>query len=77
MSESWKQGLKGYLSEGAEAKRIGVSPRTLQRWRAEGNGPPYLRIGMRRVGYDPVKTDEWLASRSFAHRAAELAQSAA
>ncbi|MBP0445020.1 hypothetical protein J8J14_09530 [Roseomonas sp. SSH11] len=68
---------KQYLDEAAEARRINVSPRTLQRWRADGNGPPYIRVGARRVAYDPQKTDEWLASRSFAHRAAELAQVAA
>ncbi|MFT8243261.1 helix-turn-helix transcriptional regulator [Roseomonas sp. BN140053] len=65
---------KRYLDEGAEAQRIEVSRRTLQRWRAEGNGPPYIRAGLRRILYDPTKTDEWLASRTFPHRAAELAQ---
>jgi len=77
MSESWKAGLKQYLDENAEADRIGVSVRTLQRWRSEGSGPPYIRIGMRRIAYDPQKTDEWLARRSYPHRAAELAQTAA
>lgn len=66
-----------YNDEETEAKRLGVSPRTLQRWRVEGNGPPYVRVGARRVAYDPQKSDEWAAARTFAHRAAELANQAA
>ncbi len=33
------------LSEPALAIRYGKTVRTLQRWRAEGYGPAYLRIG--------------------------------
>lgn len=33
------------LSEAALAIRYGRTVRTLQRWRAEGYGPAYLRIG--------------------------------
>lgn len=62
-----------YLDEAALARRLGVSRRTLQRWRAEGGGPPYVRLGSRRVAYDEAASDAWAASRSFASRAAELA----
>lgn len=33
------------VDERAVAARWGKSPRTLQRWRAEGYGPPFIRIG--------------------------------
>ena len=62
-----------YLDEAALARRLGVSRRTLQRWRAGGGGPPYIRLGPRRVAYDEAASDAWAASRSFASRAAELA----
>lgn len=62
-----------YLGEAAMAARLGVSRRTLQRWRAEGGGPPYVRLGPRLVAYDEAASDAWAASRTFASRAAELA----
>lgn len=33
------------IREGQLAERWDKAPRTLQRWRAEGYGPPYLTIG--------------------------------
>ena len=41
-----------YLSEKALAKRWGVAPRTLQKWRGRGIGPPYIKIGIA-VRYPP------------------------
>ncbi len=63
-----------YLDENAAAAALGVSPRTLQRWRRDGGGPRYIRVGLRRVTYDPAVIEEWAAERSFPHRAAELAR---
>lgn len=37
-------------SEAELAERWGISRRTLQRWRRDGEGPPFLRLG-RRVFY--------------------------
>lgn len=37
------------------------SPYTAQRWRSEGGGPPYLKVGGR-VLYDEQTVHEWLAS---------------
>lgn len=38
-----------FLTEGELAARWRHSLRSLQRWRAEGNGPRHLRIGRRTV----------------------------
>ena len=38
-----------FLTEAELAARWRHSLRSLQRWRADGNGPPYLRIGRRIV----------------------------
>jgi predicted DNA-binding transcriptional regulator AlpA len=65
-----------FLDEAAAAQLLNVSPRTLQRWRSTGDGPPYVRAGVRRVLYDAAAVNGWAASRTFAHRAAELASAA-
>ena len=63
-----------YLDENATADALGVSPRTLQRWRRDGGGPAYIRVGVRRVAYDVQVIEDWTAGRTYAHRAAELAR---
>jgi predicted DNA-binding transcriptional regulator AlpA len=38
------------LSQAEAAKALGVSERTLERWRVEGRGPRFVKLG-KRVGY--------------------------
>lgn len=38
---------------------LGVSVAALRRWRREGTGPQWLRIG-RLVRYSPAAVEEWL-----------------
>jgi hypothetical protein len=66
-----------YLDEDATARRLNVAPRTLQRWRSTGDGPAYIRCGLRRVIYDVGAIDAWVAARTFAHRAAEVTRTSA
>jgi len=40
------------LNEKAAAEILGLSPRTLQRWRVTGGGPVYRKIGATAVRYD-------------------------
>ncbi len=42
------------------AKFVGVSKRTLEKWRYEGGGPPYLKLG-RRVLYCLGDLEEWIS----------------
>jgi hypothetical protein len=42
--------------------------------RVAGGGPAFVRLGKRRIAYLESELDAWLASRSFRHRAAELAE---
>lgn len=44
------------------AKLLHCSPRTLERQRVEGTGPPFTRVG-RLVRYRPVDLAAYLASR--------------
>ena len=63
-----------YLTERDFSDRYNVSPRTAQRWRATGEGgPPFVRLGFRRVGYRLSDCEAWAAGRTFTSRAAELA----
>ena len=47
------------LTTDQAARRVGLSPRTLERYRVTGGGPEYLKIG-RRVRYTAEKLTEWL-----------------
>ncbi len=51
------------IPEPEAAKRLGVSPRTLQRWRENGDGPPFVVLGARRIGYRPADLDAWVEAR--------------
>ena len=42
------------------SSRIGISVQTLARWRCEGRGPGYIKIGSRRVAYPTEAVDAWL-----------------
>jgi DNA-binding transcriptional MerR regulator len=42
------------------AEQISISPRTLERWRLTGCGPPFMKAG-RRVLYSSQNVEEWLA----------------
>jgi predicted DNA-binding transcriptional regulator AlpA len=56
-----------FLRTSAAAERCGLSPRTLEKLRLKGDGPPYIRPqGRRFVVYDPADLDAWLrAGRRF------------
>ena len=65
-----------FLGEAATARLLRISRRTLQRWRAEGGGPAFIRAGGRRILYDIAEVERWAAARTFPHRAAELVRGA-
>ena len=66
-----------YLDESEFSERYHVSRRTAQRWRSTGDGPPFVRIGPRRVLYRLEDCEAWAAAQTHAHRAAEMATRAA
>jgi predicted DNA-binding transcriptional regulator AlpA len=65
-----------YLTEEEFAVRYRLGRRTVQRWRHSGEGPFWVRLGPRRVVYRLADCESWAASRTYAHRAAELARAA-
>jgi len=66
-----------YLTESEFADRFHLGRRTLQRWRQSVDGPPWCRLGHRRVMYRLSDIEAWAAGRTYRHRADELARSAA
>ena len=45
------------------AAYVGLAPATLEKLRGSGDGPEYVRLGGRAVGYDQRDLDTWLDSR--------------
>ena len=48
------------FTESETAVALGVSVRTLARWRASGNGPAFTRIA-NKIGYPEQTLIEWVA----------------
>jgi predicted DNA-binding transcriptional regulator AlpA len=47
-----------YLAQGEAVAFLGLSPRTLERFRSEGRGPTFLKLG-RRVLYTRADLVRW------------------
>ena len=47
------------ISEGEAAEALGLSHRTLQRWRVTGEGPTFVKLG-RRVRYRPADLEAFV-----------------
>lgn len=52
------------LREREAARLLGVSHRTLQRWRYVGGGPSFVRCGQRAVGYRLGVLLAWIEGRT-------------
>ena len=59
------------MNEDVAADFMGSSARTLQRWRGTGEGPPYRRLGKRKVMYSRAELLAWLNSRRHTSTSAE------
>ena len=60
-----------YLTVDQYCALVRIVPKTAQRQRLNGDGPPWVRASQTRVLYRRSDVDAWLASRTFRHRAAE------
>lgn len=56
--------LDPILSEQELAEWLVTSRATLQRQRAKGSGPPFIRLSERRVGYRRSAVEQWLNTRT-------------
>ena len=53
------------LSEEDLAKWLETSRPTLQRQRSQGNGPPFVQLSERRIGYRKSGVERWLETRTI------------
>jgi hypothetical protein len=47
------------------ADELNTTVSTLQRWRSEGIGPPFVKLGRRKIGYPRGPRRQWLRMRLF------------
>ena len=72
---SWVQSMsERYYSNLQFCERVNVSSRQAARWRQSGEGPPFVRLGQRKIAYRDVDVEEWAAQRTFRHRADEVSR---
>ncbi|MCA8975622.1 MAG: helix-turn-helix domain-containing protein [Planctomycetes bacterium] len=64
-----------WLSTKQAAALLAVHPDTLRRYRREGGGPPFSRIG-RAVRYSATALDAWMQQRSATSTTDEAARMA-
>ena len=51
------------LDSAGVAALLGVNRQTVERWRMNGEGPPYIVVGPRIVRYDLAEVTGWLETR--------------
>jgi predicted DNA-binding transcriptional regulator AlpA len=56
--------LNNILTTAELAHQLKRSPETLERWRRERRGPPYLRLAGKGVLYDKSAVEAWLQAQS-------------
>ena len=57
-----------FVDEKVAARHLGISTRTLQRWRTEppeGGAPRFFKIGAKRVAYKISLLNIWAEGRAF------------
>jgi predicted DNA-binding transcriptional regulator AlpA len=54
-----------YLTTDQAAEYLGQKPRTLQDWRCDKIGPPFVVLGPRNIKYDIRDLDAWVDERRF------------
>lgn len=51
------------VDEKDAAELLGLTRRTLQKWRTDGRGPPHVKISQRCVRYRVEDIEEWIESK--------------
>jgi predicted DNA-binding transcriptional regulator AlpA len=61
-----------YLNEPELSALLKVSRRTIQRWGASVDGPPFIRVGAKSIRYELTSCKTWADQRTFVNNAQEL-----
>jgi predicted DNA-binding transcriptional regulator AlpA len=56
-------GDKQFLNTPQAAQRLGLSSATLEHWRMARKGPPFIRMGFRKIFYRTADLEKWIESR--------------
>jgi predicted DNA-binding transcriptional regulator AlpA len=52
------------LKEREVGRLLAASPGCLRRWRATGEGPPWIRVGKRLIRYDLAALRRWISEQA-------------
>jgi predicted DNA-binding transcriptional regulator AlpA len=75
MTSHKPENLPNLLSSREAASLLGVRPLTLRKWRCDGTGPRFVRLGTgrrSRAAYRLSDLEAWLEARSFSSTAEEV-----
>ena len=56
-----------FLTESEAADYLGISKKTLQRWRFDHKGPAYAKLNGKLIRYHQADLDEWMAQQTITH----------
>ena len=56
-----------FLSESDAADYLGISKKTLQRWRFDHKGPTYAKLNNKLIRYRLADLDEWMNQQLVSH----------
>jgi predicted site-specific integrase-resolvase len=62
---------KKYLTPEEAGRFIGAAVQTMARWRCEGGGPPFIRVG-RKIMYAAEDLTAWMNARRMASTSAAV-----
>ena len=63
IAESTRSGTDTLFTPEEAAAFLTLSVRTLEAWRRTGDGPTWVRIGLRRTAYPRSECEAWMAGR--------------
>ena len=67
-----QQSSSAFLSESEAAKYLGISKKTLQRWRFDHKGPAYVKLNNKLIRYHLPELDEWMDQQTITHENKEV-----
>ena len=56
-----------FLSGSEAADYLGISKKTLQRWRFDHKGPAYAKLNGKLIRYHQADLDEWMDKQTITH----------
>ena len=62
------QTIPTLLTESEAAEYLGISKKTLQRWRFSRRGPNYVRVAGKLIRYHQVVLDMWMDQQTIKHK---------